>query len=248
MSGVVAIVPLRDGTSGKSRLADSFSLEDRARLIASMVRHVVKTLVASEQIDSILVVTRDPDSVLQALDSDGELVQIVFQPDDVIGLNGALEVGRRQAIAAGASGVLIVPADLPLLSTDDVRALVARPDAIAIAPDRRRNGTNALHLPTGSTSGSFSFDVHHQFVFQFGEDSYAAHIAESARLGMYAVTLTLGGTELDLDIIDDWQSLPAIARAAMGVVSTNPFGLGLTQDLYSCLVESKSRTAMFSRS
>ena len=245
MTGVAAIVPLRDGVNGKSRLAESFSVGDRTRLIASMARHVVRTLAVSGEIDTILVVTRDLDTVREALDSDGELTQIVRQPEDAIGLNGALDVGRRQAFAAGASGVIIVPADLPLLNAGDVRALVARPDAMAIAPDRRRNGTNALFLPTGSTSGLLSLDVHSEFMFQFGEGSYAAHISEAARLGMDAVTLIQSGTELDLDTIDDWQSLPATARTAMGVALANPIELETTQDLYSCVIDSKSRTAMF---
>ncbi len=244
MSGIVAIVPLRDGTSGKTRLAKSFSVEDRTRLIAAMARHVVRALAASGKIETILVVTRDPDVVRQALGVDGESVQFSHQSEDVIGLNGALELGRRWAIAEGASGVLIAPADLPLLSAEDVRILVARSDSIVIAPDRRRSGTNALFLPIERTSGPFPSEDH-QFVFQFGEGSYAAHIAEGVRLGKDGVTLILDGTELDLDTIDDWQSLPASARAALGIALTNPCELETTQDLYSCVVEPNKRTAMF---
>lgn len=244
MSGVVAIVPLRDGTNGKTRLAKSFSVEDRTRLIAAMARHVVRALAASGEIDAILVVTRDPDVVRQALDADNESVQFLRQPEEAIGLNGALEIGRRWAIAEGASGVLIAPADLPLLNAEDVRTLVARPESIVIAPDRRRSGTNALFLPIERTPGPFPSEDH-QFVFQFGEGSYAAHIAESARLGMDGVTLILDGTELDLDTIDDWQLLPASARTALGIALANPCEPETTQDLYSCVVESNDRTAIF---
>ena len=54
------------------------------------------------------------------------------------GLNPALEEGRRRALGLGASTLLVLPADLPLLDAGDVRAVLQEagegPSAV-ISPD-----------------------------------------------------------------------------------------------------------------
>lgn len=66
---VVAVVPLRDGSSGKSRLASVLDPAERSRLIATLARHVVGTLLASESVERVLVVTSDPRFTWRALGS-----------------------------------------------------------------------------------------------------------------------------------------------------------------------------------
>ncbi|KZM35192.1 2-phospho-L-lactate guanylyltransferase [Oerskovia enterophila] len=66
---VVAVVPLRDGFSGKSRLAVVLDPAERSRLIAVLARHVVGTLLASEAVERVLVVTSDPRFAWRALGS-----------------------------------------------------------------------------------------------------------------------------------------------------------------------------------
>lgn len=76
---VVAVVPLRDGSSGKSRLATVLDPAERSRLIATLARHVVGTLLASEAVERVLVVTSDPRFTWRAL---GSLVEPVPPPMD----------------------------------------------------------------------------------------------------------------------------------------------------------------------
>ncbi|QDW61217.1 2-phospho-L-lactate guanylyltransferase [Oerskovia sp. KBS0722] len=76
---VVAVVPLRDGSSGKSRLATVLDPAERSRLIATLARHVVGTLLASESVERVLVVTSDPRFTWRAL---GSLVEPVPPPMD----------------------------------------------------------------------------------------------------------------------------------------------------------------------
>ncbi|MGO1288140.1 MAG: hypothetical protein ACTMIC_06435, partial [Cellulosimicrobium funkei] len=57
---VVAVVPLRDGSSGKSRLAHVLDPASRSRLIGVLARHVVGTLLASVGVGRVVVVTCDP--------------------------------------------------------------------------------------------------------------------------------------------------------------------------------------------
>jgi len=224
MTGTIAIVPLRNGTTGKTRLADSLSSDERTHLIVSMAHHVVYTLLASDVIASVLVVTRDLDFAGRNLGSIDDRVHVIRQPDVAVGLNGALAASREWVISHAASSMLIAPADLPLLGPDDVRRLVADKARVVIAPDRHRDGTNALLLRFGDLAVGMH-DENQEFVFQFGKGSYAAHVAEAQRLGWAVSTSIMHGTEHDLDTIDDWNSLPAGIRAELqGDIPQRPDG------------------------
>ena len=89
------------------------------------------------------------------------------------GLNPALEEGRRRALGLGASTLLVLPADLPLLDAGDVRAVLQEagegPSAV-ISPDGGRSGTNALLIQPP--------DV---LPFAFGADSFEAHLGAARR-------------------------------------------------------------------
>lgn len=213
MSEVVAIVPLRDGHSGKTRLAASFTPEQRARLISGMANHVIETLLAVPEIAQVIVVTRDADFARTSLSADPR-VRIVAQPDDVVGLNAAIALGV--ASAPDGASALVMHADLPMVGTDDIRELIGRESALAIAPDRHRTGTNALFLRGDAFGRGFGF--------QFGEGSYHRHRAEALRCGLPCETVIQMGTETDLDTIGDWDSLPRVVRISLEA------GAGLTNE------------------
>jgi len=209
----VALVPLRDGVSGKSRLASALDPGARRRLVAALARHVVAALLASDGVDRVLVVTADVPFAVETLDlparGGGLAVEVVPQPADKPGLNAALDVGREAAVARGAGRLLVAHADLPLLAPADVAALLAAgasaaaDDAppVVVATDRHLAGTNLLVLP--ATAG---------FRFRFGEASRAAHVAEAERAGLRPVVVRRSGTAVDLDTIDDWGELPRAVR------------------------------------
>ncbi|MFJ1513525.1 2-phospho-L-lactate guanylyltransferase [Cellulosimicrobium funkei] len=115
---VVAVVPLRDGSSGKSRLAHVLDPASRSRLVTVLARHVVGTLLASEDVARVVVVTSDPrftwralrdvvvDGAAAATDggeglplltADADRLRIVLQPADRPGLDAAVDVGREIA-------------------------------------------------------------------------------------------------------------------------------------------------------
>lgn len=227
---VVAVVPLRDGSSGKSRLADVLDATSRSRLIATLARHVVRTLLASDGVESVVVVTSDPRFTWRALrdvvmdathdagadglplpTDDADRLRIVLQPADRPGLDAAVEVGREivaeDAAERGPVRLLVAHADLPALAPDDVAALLAEDAPVVVATDRLGTGTNLLVLAP----------VTEEFGFRFGTDSRAAHVAEAERLGLRAVVVQRPGTAVDLDTVDDWGELPAHVRAAVGL-------------------------------
>ncbi|QAY63685.1 2-phospho-L-lactate guanylyltransferase [Xylanimonas allomyrinae] len=236
MSGesVVAVVPLRDGVSGKSRLATGLTPSARRRVVTELARHVVGTLAGAAPIDGIVVVTTDPAFVTQTLAGVAETVlatsparhgppapprpasghpvtvSVLDQRRGRPGLNAAVDLARGHVRAhAPAATLLVAHADLPSLAPDDVTALLAArtgPPAapVVIATDRHGTGTNLLVLPAGAAFG-----------FRFGAGSRAAHEAEAARRGLGAVVVRRPGTAADLDTLDDWADLPAPLRARL---------------------------------
>ncbi|ARK04536.1 hypothetical protein B8281_07120 [Cellulosimicrobium sp. TH-20] len=176
---MVAVVPLRDGSSGKSRLAHVLDPASRSRLIGVLARHVVGTLLASEDVERVVVVTSDPrftwralrdvvvDGAAAATDdgeglplltADADRLRIVLQPADRPGLDAAVELGRElaaeDAAARGPVRLLVAHADLPALTTADVAALLAEDAPVVVATDRVGAGTNLLVLDYPATAPS----------------------------------------------------------------------------------------------
>jgi len=201
--GTTAVVPLRDGVSGKSRLAAVLDVGSRRRLVRVLARHVVTTLLDADGVGRVVVVTADPVFARETLA--GLAVEVLEQPADRPGLNAALE-HAREVLAAGSFGRLLVAhADLPALSPEDVEALLAEDAPVVIATDRNRSGTNLLLLP---------FDA--SFRFRFGVGSLAAHLDEAEARGLGVIVAHRPGTAVDLDTADDWSQLPDEVRAAVG--------------------------------
>lgn len=152
---VVALVPLRDGFSGKSRLAAVLDPAERSRLIAVLARHVVGTLLASGAVERVLVVTSDPRFAWRAL---GSLVPPVPPPmDDDPGsptvtdapVEGDAPGGRGRPVPSPAADgpgrlqIVLQPASRPGLNAalDVGRELVA---ATSAAVDRRAGPVRLL--------------------------------------------------------------------------------------------------------
>ena len=97
-----------------------------------------------------------------------------------------------------ASAVLILPADLPFASVEDIE-LMLRPRTtdprplIALSSDEAGEGTNALLLaPPGD------------FVFHYGPGSFRAHCREAESNGRAVHIVDASGLRFDLDTESDW--------------------------------------------
>lgn len=187
--GCWAIVPIKAAESCKTRLADGLSPARRRWLARGMLDRVLRAALASPAVDRVLLVSPEA-HVLPAG------VQQVF--DRGCGLNEALEVGRDAALAGGATRLLVLAADLPLLAAADIEALVGAGGAgcLALAVDRHRGGTNALCL-----------EPLVPFTFAFGTDSAARHADEAARRGLRLSRVATPGLEFDVDTQADMARL-----------------------------------------
>jgi 2-phospho-L-lactate guanylyltransferase len=164
--GVSAVVPVKDLRGTKSRLAPVLNPGARAGLTLYMMGRVVAAL-REAGVEDVCVVSPDR-IVLNEAQRRGAIPLI----QESRGLNPALEEGRRRALDLDASTLLVLPADLPLLDAEDVRAVLKEAGegpSVVISPDGARSGTNALLIQPP--------DV---LPFAFGPDSFEAHL-EAAR-------------------------------------------------------------------
>lgn len=186
-----AIIPVKPLRRGKSRLAGVLTEDERALLNYTMLSNTLKTLSEVREVSEKLVVSRDPAALALAREYGARTLQEDGNP----GLNTALKRATIVAQVYSAGGVLILPADLPLLSKNDIRELIShsdKPPVVVIAPDRRNNGTNALLM---SPAGSIDY--------QFGAGSFNKHCQAAKTAGVHLEVCTLFSLGLDLDLPED---------------------------------------------
>jgi 2-phospho-L-lactate guanylyltransferase len=166
-----AIVPVKPLRRGKSRLADVLSQDERTNLNRHLLENTLDTLGRIPEIEHVLVVSRDSEALAIARDLGARTVQENGHPDLNIALARATVIAQRYATR----GVLILPVDLPLITPEDVQVMLDRvgePPVVVVAPDRCKQGTNALLVcPAGLIEyhyGPGSFDKHCELARQAG--------------------------------------------------------------------------------
>ncbi len=198
-----AIVPVKPLRIGKSRLAGALTEEERTILNRELLERTLRTLASLKELDQILVVSRDPQALTIARKYGAKTVREDGQPH----LNTALARATVVAQLHATQGVLILPADLPLLTEDDVRTLIDRatkPPVVVIAPDRHRRGTNALlMIPAGLIE------------YDFGKNSFARHCERAQQAGATLKIVELPSLGLDLDLPEDLEIIRKLEAEKM---------------------------------
>src|SRR5512136_513969 len=110
-----AIVPVKPLRIGKSRLAGVLTQDERADLNRRLLDHTLGTLTAIPEIEQVLVISRDPAALALAREHGARTVQEDGSPH----LNLALTRATLLVKNYNLRGVLVVPADLPLLTRED---------------------------------------------------------------------------------------------------------------------------------
>jgi 2-phospho-L-lactate guanylyltransferase len=185
---IVALVPVRSLEGGKSRLAEHLDAEERADLVARLLRRTLEAV--SSQVERVIVVSPDAEVLAFAARVGAEpLLQVGS------GLNDALRLGRERAAALDAEALLVLPPDLPAVDGAEIHRILAAAEgprpAVVLVPDRHGTGTNALLLlPPDAID------------FDFGADSRRAHAEAARAVGARLVELD-GALTLDVDTPED---------------------------------------------
>lgn len=195
-----AIVPVKPLRRGKSRLSSVLSPDERTALNQNLLTNTLKILSSVNQIDKIMVVSRDPAVLTLAREFGARTVLENGNPE----LNTALRRASMVAKTHLANEILIIPADLPLISQIEVEAFLKKsgnPPEIIISPDRRKDGTNLLYInPVGLIN------------FHYGSGSFEKHMAEAKSTGARIDIIESVPLGLDLDLPEDLEILQQLQK------------------------------------
>jgi 2-phospho-L-lactate guanylyltransferase len=180
------IVLVKDFDSAKQRLGPALDPVERRTLAR---RNATRAIRAAAAGDRRLVVAGSAEAAALATDLGAE---VLVEPRQE-GQNVAAQRGIGRAFEGGASAVLLLSSDLPLVTRKSVRELLDAgrrlPAPVAVAaPAAGRGGTNALFLNPPRALG-----------LHFGADSLAAFRREAQSKGVRFAIHRSTALALDLD-------------------------------------------------
>lgn len=202
--GHAVLVPVKAFRDAKVRLAPALPPEERAALAQAMGRRVIEAAAPLP----VAVVCDDPEVASWARDL-GALA--IWEPGR--GLNHAVGAGVASLARRGAGRVTVAHADLPLAAglarvagaatAGEIPGARRADDRVVLVPDRRRDGTNVVSVPTSRP-----------FAFSYGPGSFRRHCARALALGLAVEVLSVPELAWDVDVPDDLTELPGLTALA----------------------------------
>jgi 2-phospho-L-lactate guanylyltransferase len=192
----VILIPVKNLSAAKQRLAAVLDQPARTELAQAMLHDVVATLAAWPRRPACALVTGDPFAVDLARQHDLEIIPDPANP----GETGAIEMATNICIARGIDSTLVIPADIPLIQAGELEEILNRApkEGSVLAPAADGRGTNAvLRRPANL------------FPLRFGNDSFKPHLAAARATGKPSIVLQLPGIAVDVDNPEDLQRLLA---------------------------------------
>lgn len=190
------IVPVKKLNEAKSRLSLFLSENERKQFCLEMLEDVLTAIRTTKGIFKIIVVSKDP-QVLQI----AKKFHVFPFKESRSGLNQAISEAINWCIITNAKITLILPADIPLVSSEDLNRILAfgRTSSMVISPSRRGHGTNALLLNPPRAVPAF-----------YGQDSFQRYIEEASKRGIRFHVYRSPRIAFDVDTIEDLADFVAL--------------------------------------
>lgn len=183
---VYAIVPLNVLSKSKARLSPILNPDERKQLTVAMLKDVLSALKKTRRVHSITVVSADT----QARRSFGRFGVSFLWEGKRRGLNKGVKLAIGNAERRGASAVLVIHADLPLLKPREIDTFLEQSEgySVALTPSRDGAGTNALMMNPPQVIRPV-----------FGKDSFRRHLQLAKLRGAPRRVLRFRGIGFDID-------------------------------------------------
>lgn len=199
------IVPLRSPHHAKKRLAGRFSEIERRALAEAMCDDALRLALATDRLRWWVV------SDSEDLRARARALGLDSVADEGTDLNAALAAAIAEVSSAGAEGVVIVPGDLPLVTSEDLSDLLdtAATSDVVVVPSGEDGGTNGLALTPPDLMPP-----------HFGPASLQAHVADAEDRGLRCTVLALDRMALDLDTPEDAERIVGEGEGHSGATVT----------------------------
>ncbi|MDX2029793.1 MAG: 2-phospho-L-lactate guanylyltransferase [Blastocatellia bacterium] len=188
------LIPVKDLTRAKQRLAEVMSQEERTALAWAMLENALAAAAQSRRADRIAIVTLYPPAVALA---ERYGMEVILETEQ-ISESASVDFGAREAMKRGATAVLRLPIDLPSITAADIDEVFAAANeaAVVLVPSRDGTGTNAI-----LRSPPDLFPSH------FGAGSFRKHLREAELAQAACRVLDLPRIALDIDEPQDLREL-----------------------------------------
>ncbi len=192
---IFAVLPVKNPRNAKQRLVGFLSPAQRETLARILYKQTLEALCQAEGIDQVAVMTSDLEVAEHARRSGA----LVMDEDEQVSHSVSADKACLQAIELGATTVLLVPIDVPLVTPADFSSLAAaaRP-GLVVVPSADGTGTNALARTPPDVIES-----------RFGPGSCRAHLDQARSKNVHAEVLQLRGLMFDIDTPEDVAELLA---------------------------------------
>jgi len=190
----VILVPIKNTSAAKQRLASVLDQPSRTRLAQAMLHDVLSVLHNWKNRPSVGIVTSDAFGVKLAAEYGFEVIP---DPDNP-GETGAIEMATRVCVERGEDSTLVIPADIPLIQAWELEEIFkyAPAQGSVLVPAADGRGTNAVFRRPANL-----------FPLRFGNDSFKPHHAAAQATGKPCIVLKLPGLAVDIDGPADLQQL-----------------------------------------
>lgn len=186
-----AVVPVKSFACAKQRLLPLLDAHERAALARAMFEDVLQVLVLCPYLAGVLIVTNDAEAAAIAHNAGAGVLPDA--PD--AGLVPAVRHAAHTLAGARRAGMLVIPADLPLIKSADIELIALghrTAPAVTLVAASNDGGTNALACSPPDA-----------MPICFGEDSFRQHHNIALTLGLAPKVLTLPRFGRDIDRPDD---------------------------------------------
>ncbi|HEX6821126.1 MAG TPA: 2-phospho-L-lactate guanylyltransferase [Candidatus Sulfotelmatobacter sp.] len=191
------LVPIKDTSGAKQRLASILDQDSRTRLAHAMLHDVFSALNRWKDRPSVGIVTSDAHAIQLAIEYKFEIIPDPENP----GETGAIEIATQVCVERGEDNTLVIPADIPLIQPWELEEIYKQAPAAGtvLVPAGDGRGTNAAFRRPANL-----------FPLRFGNDSFKPHHATAQTTGQPCVILNLPGIAVDVDNPEDLQQLIAL--------------------------------------
>ena len=178
------VIPIRAFRSGKVRLADVLSAEERAALAESMAARVVAAA------GGLPIVVVSSAAEVRAWAADASITAI---DDPGGGLDAAAQAGLDHHRDMGRNRIIVAHADLPRSPPGSLeRFSGSEPGIVTIVPCHRDDGTPVFSVPADADS-----------LFAYGPGSARRHAARARAAGLAVRVLRDAALGFDVDLPED---------------------------------------------
>ena len=186
---VFVIIPVKRLGNAKSRLSPLLTDGERKQFCLKMLEDILRTVKSTKRINQTVVVSNDPEVFHVAKN-----FEAAYLGERKTGLNEAVSEAIGWCIERRATSVLVLPADIPLVTPTDLNRMLALREkaSMVISPSRSGKGTNALLLTPPNACPTF-----------YGPRSFQRHLEEASKRKVSFRKFRSQKIALDVDTVED---------------------------------------------